>query len=90
MRILIVSRTNWVEPPRIKHQICNMLLSHGHDVIFLQRPNYRFFSGLELSENNNGLVLGECPELVHHQLRMSRLVDWVNEKFVASKLKIFY
>lgn len=89
MRILIVSRTNWLEPPRIRHQICNMLLSHGHDVIFLQKPSYKFFSGLELSDNDNSLVLGQYPELVHHQLRISRFIDWANEKFVVSKLKEF-
>lgn len=89
MRILIIARTNWVEPPRIRHQICNMLLSHGHEVVFLQKPNQKILSDLELSKNQDGLVLGEYPELVHHQLRLTRLIDWVNERFVISKLKKF-
>ncbi|MEO0579910.1 MAG: hypothetical protein AAFZ58_14575, partial [Pseudomonadota bacterium] len=38
MRFIFLTRTNWNEPPRIRHQLAELLVSEGHDVVFFQKP----------------------------------------------------
>ncbi|WP_417446728.1 hypothetical protein [Kangiella sp.] len=89
MKILIITRTNWNEPPRIRHQLCNMLLKRGHKVVFLEKPTNKLLSPLRLQTVSENLTLGVYPELLHHQLKFFGLFQYLNAKFVMVKLKSF-
>ena len=38
MNIVVYTRTNWFEPPRLRHQVTELLVSNGHTVYFFERP----------------------------------------------------
>jgi len=87
MKVLIITRTNWDEAPRIRHQMCNMMLKQGNEVVFLEKPTNSILSPLKLREEKEGLTLGTYPELMHHQLKFTKLFQYLNAKFVIRKLK---
>lgn len=89
MKVLIITRTNWSEPPRIRHQFCRMMLNKGHEVYFLEKPTMKWWQPLQLKKIESNFVLGTYPELLHHQLKFSRILQFFNSKLVLKKLKEF-
>ncbi len=61
------TRTNWDEPPRIRHQLARMLRRKGHEVIFFERPQRS--GGSQIERTPEGVTLVGTREFLHHQLR---------------------
>ncbi len=75
-RIAIFTKTNWDEPPRIRHQLTNLLLSYGHEVMFFEKSNLKQF---KISKNyKNNILFIKHFELLHHQLRPFKFLVKIN------------
>lgn len=83
MRILIFTKTNWAEPPRIRHQIARLLRDQGHKVVFCEKSDIRTFFPLKREEE--GVTFYKYFELMHHQLRPFQILVNLN-KFIAKKI----
>lgn len=81
MRILILTRTNWLEPPRLRHQLSLLLASEGHQVYFVQKPTCLLppsSSEHSSSSGVDGLTLLNSSEFVNHQLRFLPILHQLN------------
>lgn len=78
--VYMFTKTNWNEPPRIRHQITQMLISRGYKVYFFQKPS---FSLKKRKSEKGNLKLFNMFELFHHQLRPFKLLIWMNK--IATK-----
>ena len=77
-RVLVLTRTVWDEPPRLRHQLTQLLLAAGYRVAFAQKPGSIFAPSARVLAPPSGtpcLSLLSPRELLHHQLR---LVPWLH------------
>ena len=77
-RVLVLTRTDWREPPRLRHQIARLLVVAGHEVAFAQRPTCLLPPSAPCPAGDSGvqgLSLLPSRELLHHQLR---LLPWLH------------
>jgi hypothetical protein len=84
-RILILTKTNWNEAPRIRHQITRLLRSKGFEITFLEKNTYKSFFIRKRKEE--GIQFYSHPELIHHQLRYFSIIQWANNFVVQFYLK---
>jgi hypothetical protein len=89
MKFIFFTKTNWTEPPRIRHQLANMLIKHGHEVVFFEAPTYPFkqsaieHGGITLPD---GMTFHKTKQLLHHQLRVNKVLTWLNSSFEKRQL----
>ena len=82
------TKTRWHEPPRIRHQLANLLQEHGHPVLFFQRPTY---NALKLRRSReDGVDLVTHSELLNHQFRVLPFLRSANAAVVSRYIgKVF-
>jgi glycosyltransferase involved in cell wall biosynthesis len=85
-RFLFFTKTRWNEPPRLRHQLANLLTAAGHQVIFFEKP------GLlgpvpQPTAACDGLVLAGHRELLHHRLRLLPALHHANRRVVARSIR---
>ncbi|MDK8463853.1 hypothetical protein [Marinobacter sp. SS13-12] len=85
MRFRIFTKSDWEEPPRIRHQFAKMLKENGHEVIFYQKPSYCVSESLVGAEHNISIV--RTASLIHHQLRVSGALSFFNEIVERKSIK---
>lgn len=81
---LFISKTNWTDAPRIRHQLTNLLNEKGHDVFFVQKN--RFASSLQIEKKTPLLTLVRHGELLHHQLRVTPIIRSLNRRFEQNQI----
>jgi hypothetical protein len=84
-RVLIVTRTNWNEPPRIRHQITRLLKAKGYQITYIEKNSYRNLFVKHRREE--GIVFFAHAELIHHQLRYFPLIQAANNFVVKFYLR---
>lgn len=89
-RFIFFTKTYWHEPPRIRHQLAWLLRDAGYDVIFFEKP----FPPWQHFINNptvscQGIQLCRYNELLHHKLRISRLLYKLNALWVLRSINRF-
>ena len=84
-----LTRTDWDEPPRIRHQLAKMLLRQGHEVIFFERP--RKSGSFPPHQPQLGLTCVRVTEALHHQLRpvalLQRLSGWCARQRIEAAIE---
>lgn len=75
-KVVIFTKTNWEEPPRIRHQITKLLLENQHKVIFFQKSDFKQFKILKYIKDN--ILFFRHFELLHHQLRPFKFMVKIN------------
>jgi hypothetical protein len=87
--IIFFTKTNWTEPPRIRHQLARLLLDNGHNVTFFQKSSIKQFRIKKYTSNNVSLI--KHFELFHHQLRpfdfLVKLNKMVAKYFIKQSVK---
>jgi hypothetical protein len=78
MRFIFFTKTNWNEPPRLRHQIARLLEAPGNDVVFFQKPMYPWQSLQNTYFDNGRILLYRYKQLIHHRLRIGKLLNWLN------------
>ena len=93
--ILVNTRTDWREPPRLRHQLARLLLDAGHAVTFVQKPACFLPPSDPCPAGDygvQGLSLLSPREALHHQLRLlpwlHRLNAWVARRDLRQRLSL--
>lgn len=87
MRFIFFTKTDWAEPPRLRHQLALLLADAGHEIIFLQRPA---FPGQKVNRDNSGhakIQIFRHRQLIHHKLRLHSLIHRFNGLFEVSQTR---
>jgi len=82
----LFTKTNWDEPPRIRHQLAYLLIKNNHEVFFFQKPKQNF-STKPKTNSLNEITLIRYSELLHHQLRPGRYTQIVNGSFCKKNIR---
>jgi len=89
LRFVFLTKTDWSEPPRIRHQLARLLVECGHEVHFVQRASSVFrswqFPGMQ-DHPEPGVWLYRGAELLHHRLRPVGLAHHANAFVEARRL----
>lgn len=84
-KVLILTKTNWSEPPRIRHQITRLLKGKGYDITFVERNSYG--SVFIKHRKEEDIDFYSHAQLIHHQLRYSPLIQKLNNALVKFYLR---
>lgn len=79
--VVIFTKTFWDEPPRIRHQVTNLLRENGYVVIFFQKASHISLKS-EITKIDDSLYLVNYFEPLHHQLKVNTLIETLNNYFV--------
>ncbi|MFK8030842.1 MAG: glycosyltransferase [Gammaproteobacteria bacterium] len=85
MNFMFFTRTDWNEPPRLRHQLANLLVAQGHSVTFFQKPKYRLPA--EEPVVSSSLQFRRYRQLVNHQLKFISPARWVDDVYLRGKIK---
>ena len=85
MRFVFFTKTEWNEPPRIRHQLAHLLIEQGHEVQFFQKC--RLNSKAECSRVKVGLTLCRHPHLLHHQLKFISPLRRLDRAFITRQIR---
>lgn len=80
-RFFFFTKTDWPEPPRLRHQLAALLVRRGHDVVFFEKPSHVFRPRRSSGENVPGMRFLRTRELVNHKLRMNAPIRIANAAF---------
>lgn len=90
---LLFTKSEWSEPPRLRHQLAQLLIDQGHAVYFFERAKWIFTKSKDSNRLDGVCLLRSCY-LIHHQLRIFPWMAFLNGfyekrsiKNVISKLK---
>lgn len=84
-KVLILTKTDWSEPPRIRHQITRLLKEKGYAITFVERNSYNSIFIKHRKEEN--IDFYSHAQLIHHQLRYFPLIQKLNNSLVKFYLK---
>jgi len=84
-KVLILTKTNWSEAPRIRHQLTRLLKRKGYQIVFVEKNAYKNF--LIKSRKEEGIEFFGHAELIHHQLRYFKFIQRLNNFVVQFYLK---
>ena len=92
MYYIFITNTNWTEPPRIRHQLAELLNNNGHIVYFFERPILKnIFYSLNKFRIGNITILRNA-RIFHHRLSVgilnkldSLLINRIVKKFIAKE-----
>ena len=86
---IVITRTRWGEPPRLRHQVAKLLASNSINVIFLEKSNILGLRHLfSFRKKNNGISCLPLVELIHHQLCISPILSLFSNVFTI--IQLFY
>lgn len=83
-RAIFLTKTRWDEPPRLRHQVVNMLQDQGYEIIFFERPS--LFCWYK-TWKEDGITFIRHFEPVHHRLRVFRWVVALNALIIKFFLR---
>jgi len=90
MKFIFFTKTLWSEPPRIRHQLANMLLKYGHEVVFFEAPSYLLKQSkvsIKRRDDYQKLIFLKTKQLIHHQLRVFSLLVELNSCFEKGQIR---
>jgi len=82
----LFTKTNWDEPPRIRHQLAHLLIKNNHEVFFFQKPKQNFSTKTK-AKSLKGITLLRYSEFLHHQLRPGKYTQIVNGLFCKKNIR---
>lgn len=79
-RYIFFTKSQWDEPPRLRHQVANLVRSFGGEVLFFEKPAQVGKGGGDSSIKNieADLRTVRTRELIHHQLRVVPILGTLN------------
>lgn len=88
-KFVLFSKSMWSEAPRLRHQITNMLRSHGHQVEFFQKPLFphQTESLQDLGRVDETLRTHQTRQLLHAQLRLHPALAYLNAAFEKQSIR---
>jgi hypothetical protein len=86
-RYLFFTKTLWNEPPRLRHQLAELLARAGNEVIFFQKPSTPGRPAPGEPETPDGIRLARHRELMHHKLRVGPVARAANAAYTTRCLE---
>lgn len=88
-RYIFFSKSFWSEPPRLRHQVANLVRSFGGDVLFFEKPAQfgRESRSGSIECIEPGLRVVRTAQLIHHQLRIASFLRAVNAAFEVREIR---
>src|SRR5688572_27476632 len=86
-RFILLTKTRWDEPPRIRHQIAHLLANAGHDVLFFQKPVAPWHAAPTLRQVTAHISVVGYRELLNHKLRLIEPMHHLNAGVVRRSLR---
>ena len=83
--ILLITKTNWSEPPRLRHQVAKLLIDKGFKVLFIEKNTYKSIFLKQRKEDN--IHFFSHSEFIHHQLRYLPVIQSINNYIEIKYLK---
>ena len=87
-RFLIFTKTNWDEPPRLRHQLAKLLLSDGHEIVFFEKPAYILGKRSKNKTSEKKIKFLRYRQLIHHKLRLIPLLHSLNAGFEKAQINM--
>ena len=92
-KFILFSKSFWDETPRLRHQVANLLIDYGHQVIFFEKPDFFLFPKNTYCKNNlKRINIIRSKQLIHHQLRLVDPICFLNAQYekrsIINKLKL--
>ncbi len=85
---ILFTNTPWTEPPRLRHQVTQLLINAGNKVIFFERPRPLFTGiGPKIVTVSNQLTLVNTTRLIHFQLRVVPVLSWLNGLWASAQIR---
>lgn len=84
-KVLILTKTDWSEPPRIRHQLTWLLKEKGYSVTFVEKNTYK--SIFIKHRKEEGINFYSHAQLIHHQLRYFPFIQKLNNSLVRFYLR---
>ena len=79
MKFLFFTKTNWDEPPRLRHQLAYLLSNAGHKVTFFECPAYAWVKKeCAFDTGRESIQCVRASQLIHHKLRLNPVVHKLN------------
>jgi hypothetical protein len=95
MRFIFFTKTEWSEPPRLRHQLARLLADAGHEVVFFELPVFPWQRCTRNDSGHHRINLQRCRQGLHHKLRLHRVLHQGNANFegagitrIADELKV--
>lgn len=87
-KYIFFTKSMWDEPPRLRHQLANLLVNNNNEVIFFQKPCF-FWQKKICSLNSAGISINllQSKQLIHHQLRLNKFFCFFNEWLELASIK---
>ena len=82
--VVLLTRTHFAEPPRLRQQVARLLADRGHPVLFVEKPRTLRRSAVF---RHGPISLASSGQLIHHQLRVARPCSLANAAFVRRSLR---
>lgn len=84
-KVLILTKTDWSEPARIRHQVTRLLKNQGYKITYIERNSYKnLFIKKRIEEE---ITFYGHAELIHHQLRKFPFIQKANSAVVKFYLR---
>ena len=80
-RFVFFTKTDWNEPPRLRHQLANLLTAYGNTIIFFEKPSLLFPVPSTVKSASRAISFQRTQELIHHKLRLNGLLCFINAFF---------
>lgn len=86
-RFIFFTKTEWDEPPRLRHQLAQLLISKNHEVIFFEKPSTFLFDKKQKVPAFSGIKFLKSKQLIHQKLRLFSFLRFINKKFELRDIK---
>ena len=87
-KFIFFTKTNWIEPPRLRHQLATLLKDKGHKIYFFEKPR-NIFSKKPASTADLGgsLTFFRNSEFLHHKLRLTSFLRSLNACWEKTQIR---
>lgn len=88
MRFVFFTKTDWSEPPRLRHQLAHLLAEAGHEVVFFEKPLFLWQRQSPKNSSSHPVELVRTRQFIHHKLRLNPILHAINaawEKYEISR-----
>jgi hypothetical protein len=86
MRFIFFTKTLWPEPPRLRHQLAQLLAKAGHEIVFFERPAFLWQTAASEKSGYVQIHLYRYVQGLHHKLRLHPILHHTNA--VIEKVQI--
>lgn len=85
-RYIFLTKTQWDEPPRLRHQLARLLADTGREVFFFEKPGYPWRQMAPPTKLDGHITLLQHRHLLHHKLRVLPVLHAANAHVVQRSL----